>query len=191
MARSRFAFVMVGSVLAACSGKDPYNPGEPLGTFHVTAALTQSSCGPVPNPWTFDVRLAHEGTTLYWIQGGAPISGIVDGASKVTLRTSEQHELRPANERLRLPACLVVREDELDVALAAEGEAALTDLGDARRLAGKLVYRFTPTSESDCTDQTSALGGDFAALPCEVAYDVTATSAGTQTGTKKANGAER
>ena len=64
--------------LPACSGKDPYNPGTPLGTFHVTANLTQSSCGPVPDPWEFDVRLSHEGTTLFWVQGGAPISGIVD-----------------------------------------------------------------------------------------------------------------
>lgn len=159
---------------AACTGKDPYNPGTPLGTFHVTAKLATSSCGAVPDPWEFDVRLSHEGSTLYWVQGGAPISGIVDGTARAMLKASDQHELRAANAKTKAPACSVVREDQLDVALAGATEERLADLKDATRFAGKLVYRFTPTSGSDCTDQTTELGGDFAALPCEVSYDVAA-----------------
>lgn len=161
-------------LVASCSGKDPTNPGEPLGTFHVTAALKSSTCGAAPDPWEFDVRLSHEGSTLYWVQGGAPISGLVDRSAKVVLETSDRHELRPADAKAKVAACALIREDVLDVALAGEGEAVLTDLKDTRSLAGRLVYRFTPTPGSDCTDQTSALGGGFAALPCEVAYEVTA-----------------
>ncbi len=173
--RSTAALLLGAAIAVACTGKDPYNPGTPLGTFHVTAKLASSTCGAVPDPWEFDVRLSHEGSTLYWVQGGAPISGLVDASSKVVLKTSDQHELRPANAKTKVPACSVVREDQLDVALAGSGEERLTDLKETTRLAGKLVYRFTPTSGSDCTDQTTELGGDFAALPCEVSYDVAAS----------------
>ena len=154
---------------AACSGKDPFNPGKPLGTFHVTGKLSQTTCGPAPDPWEFDVRLSHEGGTLYWVQGGTPISGIVGNDRRVVLEAQEQRELRAADARARTPACSVVREDELDVALAGEGEQRLDKLEDTTRFVGKLVYRFTPTDGSDCADEPT-----FTALPCQVAYDVTA-----------------
>lgn len=176
--RSSAALVLVSAISAltlACTGKDPYNPGTPVGTFHVTAKLASSTCGAVPDPWEFEVRLSHEGSTLYWVQGGTPISGIVDDRSKVVLRASDQHELRPANAKTKTAACAVVREDQLDVALAGATEERLVDLKDTTRLSGKLGYHFTPTAGSDCTDQTTDLGGDFAALPCAVTYDVTAT----------------
>jgi hypothetical protein len=169
-----FVLGVASLATAACSGKDPYNPGTPLGTFHVTGKLVQSTCGAVPDPWEFDVKLAHEAPTFYWIQGGAPISGRVE-QSRVALRAEDVHNVRPADAKGRVAACDVLRQDELDVALAGETDAALVDLDDTRRLAGKLVYRFTPTAGSDCVDQTTALGGGFAALPCEVTYDVVAT----------------
>lgn len=167
--------ILLALGLGACTGKDPYNPGAALGTFHVTATLTSSTCGAVPDPWEFDVRLSHEGSRLYWIQGGAPISGLVDDSAKVVLSATDQHVLRPADAKTKTAACSVLREDQLDVALAGDSEAPLADVSDTTRLAGKLVYRFSPTSGSDCTDQTTELGGDFAALPCEVQYDVAAS----------------
>lgn len=160
---------------AACSGKDPYNPGTSLGTFHVSAKLTSSTCGEVPDPWEFDVKLAHEESTLFWIQGGAPVSGTMDNTARATLKTTDSRELRAANAKTQMPACVVVRDDVLDVALAAEkAETPLTTVGDATRFNGKLTYRFSPMQGSECSDQTLDQGGDFAALPCEVSYDLTA-----------------
>jgi hypothetical protein len=171
------ASLLVIALLAACSGKDPYNPGQALGTFHVTGALTKTSCGPVPDPWEFDVKLAHDGSTFYWIQGAGPISGQVDANDNVALKASDSRQLRAADERNHVAACAVQRDDHLDVALAGDGEAPISDLKDTTRLTGKLVYRFTPTEGSDCSDQTLDTGGDYAALPCEVSYDLTAKMA--------------
>jgi hypothetical protein len=160
---------------AACSGKDPYNPGTPLGTFHVSAKLTSSTCGEVPNPWEFDVKLAHEESTLFWIQGGAPVAGTMDHSARATLKTTDSRELRPANAKTKMPACVVIRDDVLDVALGGEKpEVPLTIVGEATRFDGKLTYRFSPMQGSECSDQTLDQGGDFAVLPCDVSYDLTA-----------------
>lgn len=167
----------------ACTGRDPYAPGTPLGTFHVSAALASSSCGVVPDPWEFDVRLAHEASTLYWVQGGAPISGSVDSASRAVLSAKDEHGVREPDPRGRDPGCRVLREDALDVVLeGASGAAPAAELEGTVGFRGTLVYRFTPTSGSDCAAETAALGGGFDALPCEVRYDV----AGTRTAAPKA-----
>ena len=171
MARSSFGAALLLLTLAcACSGKDPYKPGEPIGTFRVTSKLTKSTCGSVPDPWEFDVRLRREGTTLYWVQGGAPIQGKVDTQSRAQLASELTQVLRPANERTKTPSCAVTRTDLLDVVLAPGGDIAKTD-----RFTGTLAYRFTPTSESDCSDQLLTTGGDFETLPCEVTYSVDGT----------------
>ena len=169
--------VLFGVILAAaCSGKDPYNPGTPMGTFHVSATLASSTCGEVPNPWEFDVKLAHEEATLFWIQGGPPVSGIMDRTARAKLTATDSRELRAEDPRRKLRGCTVARDDVVDVALAGEkADTPITNAADATRFNGKLTYRFSPTEGSDCSDQTLDQGGDFAALPCEVAYDLTAT----------------
>lgn len=160
---------------AACSGKDPYNPGTPLGTFHVSGKLTSSTCGAVPDPWEFDVKLAHEESTLFWIQGGAPVSGTMDNTARAHLKTTDSRELRAADAKSKLPGCVVIRDDVLEVALAGEKpETPLATVAEATRFTGKLTYRFSPMQGSECFDQTLDQGGDFAALPCEVSYDLAA-----------------
>lgn len=167
--------IIAVTLAAACSGKDPYNPGTPLGTFHVRAKLTASTCGAVPDPWEFDVKLAHEESTLYWIQGGAPVSGTVDRTARTQMKATDSRELRAADARNKLAACVVTRDDLLDVALAGDQpDAPLTTVSEATRFTGKLTYRFVPMEGSECSDQTLDQGGDFAALPCEVSYDLSA-----------------
>lgn len=167
-------FVLL-ALSAACSGKDPYAPGTSLGTFHVSAKLVASTCGAVPDPWEFDVKLAHEESTLFWIQGGAPVQGTMDRTARATLKTTDSRELRAADAKTKRAACVVVRDDLLDVALAGEKpEVPLTTVGEATRFSGKLTYRFSPMQGAECSDQTLDQGGDFAALPCEVSYDLTA-----------------
>lgn len=175
MASFRLPAFLAVILAAACSGKDPYNPGTSLGTFHVSAKLTASTCGTVPDPWEFDVKLAHEESTLYWIQGGAPVSGTMDATARATMKTTDSRELRAADAKKKLPGCVVIRDDVLDVALGGEkADAPLMTVGEATRFDGKLTYRFSPMQGSECSDQTLDQGGDFAALPCDVSYDLTA-----------------
>lgn len=186
---ARSCFALVGwaaaaaaspAALGACTGKDPYNPGDGIGTFHVSASLVTSTCGTAPNPWEFDVKLRHDGTTLYWVQGGGPVQGHVDATSHAVLTASASQTLRDADAQSKTPACVVTRQDSLEVALDT-GHAAAADIAKADTFTGTLVYAFQPTSDSDCSDQLVASGGGFDQLPCQVSY----TLGGTRTGDAK------
>jgi hypothetical protein len=185
MRRSSRRLATVGiaiAVVTACSGKDPYNPGDPIGAFHVTGALMTTSCGATPNPWEFDVKLRHDATTLYWVQGGAPIQGTVDATAHATLTSQTTSTLRDADAQKRIAACVVTRTDSLDLALDVGGVAATsTNIAEATAFTATLRYHFEPSSDSYCADQVTASGGDFDALPCEVAY----TLGGKRTGDLK------
>jgi hypothetical protein len=165
-------FVFAG---VACSGTDPYSPGTKLGTFHVAAKLTQTTCGSVPDPWEFDVRLNHDGSTLYWIQGGAPIQGRVDSAARAEMKSQMTQELRAADARAKVAACAVTRTDALVVGLVDAEAKATVDPALMKSFGGSLSYGFRPTEGSDCSDQLLTTTGDFETLPCEVHYDLTGT----------------
>ena len=161
--------------LLACTGKDPYAPGTSLGTFHVDATLASSSCGTAPNPWAFDVRLAHDGATLFWIQGGAPIEGKLDGVTrKASLSAMTESTVRAADARAKVAACVLTREDALEVELVDASGATLASAPGATSFRGTLTYRFAPAAGADCSDQIAAAGGGYDALPCAVTYGVTA-----------------
>lgn len=163
---------LVAFVATACLGTDPTNPGVEVGTFHVKASLTASTCGQPPNPWEFDVRINRDGSTLYWIQGTLPIAGEVDRMARTKLDTSVTSQLRPADEAKKLAACEVQRKDMLDVLLATEDQKPAVDPADVHSFEGQLRYEFAPTDDSQCDDQLTARGGGYDALPCVVQYDV-------------------
>lgn len=156
---------------SGCSGKDPYRPGESIGAFHVTAKLVSTTCGNTPNPWEFDVRLRHDKTTLYWVQGDAPISGLVDPGARAVLKATATQTLRAADPKNPMAACAMARADVLDLVLAPLVKPA-TDLQPATSFKGTLTYHFAPTEGSECEDQLAAAGGDFDALPCDVHYEL-------------------
>jgi hypothetical protein len=158
--------------VTACSGKDPYSPGTKLGTFHVSAKLTHTTCGPVPDPWEFDVRLNHDGSTLYWVQGGAPVEGRVDSSARSQLIAQMVQDVRPSDGTVHLAPCSIARTDEVVLTLASADGNPATDPALTETFSGGLIYTFTPTEGSDCSDQLTAVGGDFDALPCEVGYDL-------------------
>lgn len=162
-------------VSVACSGKDPTNPGTQLGTFHVSAALQRSTCGATPNPWEFDVRLNHDGTVLYWIQGAAPTAGDVDKTATTKLKTEAVYEVRAADAKKKKAVCALSRQDSVTMTLAAADNTPAVDPSNTTSFTGELVYSFTPTEGSDCSDQVVGSGGGFEALPCEVAYAITGT----------------
>ena len=166
MTRSALGIVSL-FVVAACSGKDPYAPGDPVGVFHVSGKLVSATCGETPNPWEFDVRLRHDRSTLYWVQGGAPIQGPIDPSAKAVLTSSSQHTVRDADPKTKTPACVVARTDTLEVSLTTAG-AKSSDIATTDGFTGTLVYRFEPDS-GDCAEE---VGKTFKALPCEVSYEV-------------------
>ena len=174
--RSR-ALVLAASValISACTGKDPTRPGESIGIFTVTGTLTSTTCGATPNPWTFTVHLRHDGTTLYWVQGELPISAPVNSAAYAALTASTSDTVRDATSTLA--ACNMERDDAVDVTLAPLGYGA-TDLSPATSFTGTLTYHFSVVSGADCSDQLAAVGGDYAALPCDIAYTLSATKTG-------------
>ncbi len=168
------AGALLVSVVFACSGKDPYNPGTPLGTYKVTGTLASNSCGDTgtaPDPWLFDVKLARDPSTLFWLQGGPPVSGALDTQTHAKLMTSDTRTVHEADARRGISLCALTREDILDATLAtpAAGTAATVD-----GFTGGLTYRFSATEGSDCGDQLGVAGGGFAALPCTVSYILSA-----------------
>jgi hypothetical protein len=165
-----FCFTVAPTTSTACSGKDPYNPGTPVGTFHVTGRLTKTSCGDAPDPWEFDVRLNHDGAMLYWIQGGLPVSGKVDASARAALQSSSVSDVRPADFQHKLAACSVTRSDLLDVTLDSASAMPTPDPALTTSFSGVLAYSFAPTEGSDCSDQLVAAGGEWSTLPCNVSY---------------------
>ncbi len=148
-------------MVAACTGKDPYNPGTPIGSFHVVSTLTASSCGNAPNPWEFDVKLASEHNTLYWKTGDAPVAGTMDPTSHVSMSASTTATLIAPNPKTNPTGCTLGRTDSVEMALTGTPITAFT---------GTLSYTFEPANNTDCS---AAIGTDgYAALPCSVSYTI-------------------
>ena len=163
----RLAPLAVLGLALACSGKDRYRPGEALGTFRVDAALTANTCsapGDVPNPWSFPVDLGRDPGVLYWIQGGAPVSGRLDSSGHATMSVVGTTEVRATTAKV--VGCTISRTDAFDGTIAATGEVT--------EFTGKLAYTYAVV-DGDCQDQIAANGGGFAALPCTIGYDVKGT----------------
>jgi hypothetical protein len=128
----------------------------------VTSALSSSSCGDAPNPWVFDVKLASDHNTLYWIQGGVPVSGTMDATSHVSMTASAQQTIYQADPKSNLGACTLTRSDTMALAVTGSPISAFT---------GTLSYTFAPTADSDCS---LAVGPQaYATLPCTVSYTLT------------------
>ena len=188
MACMRFAlpFLAVVAIVGGSGcGKDATRPGESIGAFAVSAKLVSSTCGATPDPWKFDVRLRYEQNTLYWVQGDAPISGPVDTAAHTNLTSTDVREMRAADARSQTPACNMSRDDVLDLVLApvVAGPIATTDkapsqLAGVTSFKGTLTYHFAATEGSSCEDQLTDLGGDFAAIPCDVKYELEGSRTG-------------
>jgi hypothetical protein len=164
--RRAFVGIAVAFAAAACSGKSPYRPGTPLGTFHVTGKLGANQCGAgsgAADPWEFDVKLSRDGDTLYWIQGGLPVAGTLDASAHTTMTSTDTRTIHDADPQHHIPFCGMTRDDSVDMTLA----------GDATSFSGELVYRFSESDGSDCSDQLAPAGGAFDTLPCSIHYAIT------------------
>lgn len=153
---------------AGCLGtSDPHHPGEPLGTFHVAAVRTMTTCGEgalgsMPM-WAFDVKLSRGQTTLFWDNGAEIIPGALD-ADRVSFafEAGVVVDMR-GGQPGSLPPCSVRRVDRAKGTL---GEAG----GAVQGFKGSLSYAFTPEAGSSCSDLVSGEAPVLAALPCSMAY---------------------
>jgi len=146
-----------------------HDPGTSLGTYSVTGSLEAQTCGAdlqAVDPWDFDVRLTHDGHTVYWLQASSPaISGVEDGSGNVTFTTSEIFSLSDADGGG--PYCGVVRTDTF--------QAALGTASDPSNFTGTIAYHYDLDQGSECG---SLLYGQFDSVPCDVNYDLAAKRTG-------------
>ena len=141
-------------------------PGNMLGTYKVVGQSQTNSCGlGAPNPWTFDVQLSEQQTTLYWdwMDGSPLLSGTVS-QTQATIDTNAT--VNADSTDAGLGPCNLTRADSLTIAFA-PGSPPPT-------FGGTIAYSYTVPSGSSCTDQLAASGGMFTSLPCSVSYTVTA-----------------
>lgn len=143
--------------------------GDDLGGFHVVATLEETSCGPgalgSTELWEFDVRLARDGSTLYWQNGEEPVSGRVVGETAFSFDSRSVVEVAP--RRGAAPGCSITRLDSATGKLAGSGS-------DVRSFDGSLAYGYVPAQDSDCTSMMGVEGG-FEQLPCEIRYSMEGT----------------
>ena len=170
MSKLAVAGALVLLMVSACTGKDPYNPGTAMGSFDVTGKLVANGCGTAgtaPDPWTFRVKLARDPSTLYWIQGDVPVSGILDARTHAKLLATATTIARKPDAQHGVSGCAIQRDDTVEATLG-----GLTSEGKVDTFTGSLAYKFSASADSDCSDQVS--GGGFTALPCSVAYEIRA-----------------
>ncbi|MCC6216856.1 MAG: hypothetical protein IT376_18500 [Polyangiaceae bacterium] len=144
-------------------------PGEELGTYAVVGTLDPGTCGAgalgAPAVWRFEVRLSRDASSLYWLNGEAPIEGTVgaDGAFEIVSET-RVGVLEPERDQ---PGCGVIRRDR---AAGRLDGAAL----DVPSFAGELRYEYASVPGSDCSALVGADGG-FERLPCALGFALSAT----------------
>lgn len=169
--------VAVGSAgcVEAFGDRNPYEPGEPLGTYHVKASQTANDCGDgalgAPPVWEFDVKLAWEDDSLFWNSGGQVIVGTLSAdRTSFEIATEVVQDMRTDADAGK-PACSVARSDVAKGKLSVEGEGVSA-------ASGTLSYSFAPTSGSSCSDLVGGEAPIFAALPCAITYSFEAPRTG-------------
>jgi hypothetical protein len=177
------ALVAATTNAGGCFGdgrENAHDPGQPLGSFAVDAAITQNTCGPgafgEQSPWDFQVQLARDPGVLYWDNGAAVIGGTIaaDGVSfsfdsgvTIDLRAGTEDPGTDPGGSTR-PPCSVSRADHADGTL---GSSTLT----VRSFTGQLSYAFTLTPGSQCDDLVATTDPELAGLPCGFGYAMTGT----------------
>jgi len=163
--------VLAGPLLAGCADifgtKDAHQPGNELGTYHVDAKRSASTCGDgaLGNEaaWELDVKLARGGAQIFWNNGAEIITGTIDDDEQtfhfdtgvlMNMRTAESHGL---------PACSIRRTDQADGKLASTSD-------DVASFSGTLAFDFAPTEGSSCADLVTGSTAIVAALPCRITY---------------------
>lgn len=155
-------FGALGGCLADHDGRVP---GDPLGSFAVTARLESSDCGEgamgAPELWEFEVRLSREHSTLFWLNGQAPVEGKLDPSTgRFEIESTSRVEATPASRDG--PGCVLLRHDRAVGTL-------LTSEGAVTGFTTELGYHYSVDVGRRCAEWIGVTGG-FARLPCAQRY---------------------
>jgi hypothetical protein len=198
LAASLIALFALGGCSGMFGSQDSKNPGEPLGTFALAAAVDDNStcaelAASAPRPWDFSVTLRHDATKVYWITASGPITGSLDAKGTFAFSTTQNIAVHGVDKAKGLGACTMIRTDSFSGSFVGDPNAD----GGAATLTGSLRYGYVVAPGSDCRDLidgglTSAdplaaydpnpqpvAHGAFSSLPCFVRFDVTGTRAAT------------
>jgi hypothetical protein len=162
-------------------------PGSEVGTFRVTMALTENTCGDsavnLQDGRTYRVQVRADGSRGYWrIAGQMPIEGDYDDGSFDFQYESIVASSAPDAGSL----CQLLQTEELKgqvhavagLDAGADDAGANVDAVDAGSTTPSLtathVFTIDAKPGTDCSEALSPRGA-FSALPCTVSYDLTGT----------------
>ena len=161
--------------LPACQQKmldDDGLPGTSLGTYQVHATLTQSTCGPgafgSPDTWDFEVKLAVDGSVLYWNNGSELVEGSV-GSDGAAFSFSDQLTIPVSDAKGAQPGCVMFRQDAASGTLNSKSDTP----AEVTAFTGALSYGYGQQDGSDCSTVVQQAGA--ATIPCTISYGLTAT----------------
>jgi hypothetical protein len=81
-----------------CACKAPEPPGDLVGAYHITGALTDNSCGsaalPAASTLSFDVQIRESEGSAYWVQNAPPArSGELDADGSFTFELQSTYQV--------------------------------------------------------------------------------------------------
>jgi hypothetical protein len=164
---------VVCAFLFLCScvghGQDAHEPGDRLGTYHVSGALMSDGCkaavlGVTPE-WAFDVKLSRQDDTLYWLNGEEAIPGTIAADGKSFDFQSGVQVILEAAQGVH-PGCIVDRSD------AGNGKLSSSS-SDVKSFSIDMSFAYAQESNTQCAGFVGVEGG-FASLPCTVSFAMTA-----------------
>jgi hypothetical protein len=152
-------------LLGAC---DNPTPGEPLGTFAVTSALSVDTCGGTvadADPGDFTVIMSNDNGVIHWFPqtGGSAVSGSL-GANG-TVKIDEEVTGNVDGVDGGNGPCTLDRMDTLTFTLPSATAP--------QSFVGSYGFSVSPASGASCSDQLTTYGGGYGALPCTVTYNLT------------------
>jgi len=169
--RELLALLLIVPAVAGCveafGDKNPHEPGDPLGTFHLTAKQTKNDCGAgalgASAAWEFDVRLSWRDDHVFWDSGGQVIAGDLSAdRSSFEIVSEVVIDMRTEADTGK-PPCAMDRTDVAKGKLVAEGDGVAS-------FSGTLEYSFKPTAGSSCSDLVTSEAPVLAAIPCAMTY---------------------
>ena len=125
------------AILAHGCGSSESMPGTALGTFGITATITTNSCGTgldAPSPWTFDIELSKDDSTLYWRQDGSTVSATLNSSSTATFPGTLTSQV--TGNDAGTGGCTMTRTDSTTVKLGATS-------ADVTTLTGTISFSFS------------------------------------------------
>jgi hypothetical protein len=175
--RNAYVLVVIALTLFGCDLSSDL-PGDALGSYSVTGALTSNSCGSgvgADKSVSFSVDLSLDGDTLYLEQIGSDdteiATGDVDSDDGTTASLSNVLTTNVKDAYGNVGPC--------NLTISTTYDLVLNDASASKSFRGTATFEYAAatsvSSTTNCTSQLASEGGKYATLPCRVEYDLAAT----------------